>query len=111
MKSVLTWLILPSLLLMTTTFGGMTLFQMNSSMDASMNVADTMNCLTHCLQVFSIDTIVPTVMTFFFFCFLFLSSVSFQQGRSKSEHIFQKWRDFIALFLRHQQISTIVLLD
>lgn len=76
-----------------------------------MNFADTMNCLEHCFQVFSIDTVLQTVLTFFSFFLLCSTLISLERSRSKLDYSFQRWREFIGILLRHQQLATIVLID
>ncbi len=108
MKSIFVSILLASLFVTTITIGGMTFFEMDHGMGAS----DTMICIEHCLQAFSSDTIVPTLLPFLFIIALFLFS-GLREGASGVlvGHSFQRWRESIGIFLRHQHLSTIVFLD
>ena len=106
MKSMFVIILFLSIFVMTVTVGGMTFLEM----DHGMTVADSMICIDHCLQAFSADVSVPTLpplllIAVLFFFFILQDSTYVQ----RFEHQFQRWRRAIGTFIRHKQLSTVVL--
>lgn len=92
---------------MTITIGGMTFLEM----DHGMNVSDTMICVEHCLQAFSSETQIPTIFTFLVLAVLCLLTTRWQKSVDRIDYFFQRWREWIAIYLRHRNLSSIVLLS
>lgn len=112
MRSILVTTLLVTLFFMTTTIGGMTLVGMTHQMDMDGSyVPEMMVCLDHCLNALAPESVAPMVLTFLLIIVMFTFGSSREQSGVRREYHFGRWRQTIATFLRHQRLSTVVLLD